>query len=320
MNNSTIDAHIVQCTWNNTAIFGLFVFISGLLTNGTVVLALLSRHAIWSPFMVYVFNLFCANILQSFTGALLDFINSYCSVWFLGRTLCFVYNYGEWTAAILQMLCHPLIALNRITAIYAPVFYRHTHTYRNAILLCVLTWLLAHIITLPMLIINTAVDVRDVCHVDLNEPVQKWWAFVLDVVCVLCIGMVAVCFPVVYVKYRRSRLHSMRVRPIKPDNASDQSNRLDIGVIGDALSRSQMFLLLLLTISTLILWTPGNLYALLSAINLWADPAAEAIIIPLFAMQAILDPIIFILSLPPLRMTVRNFFRCNDSAHSQLKI
>ncbi|XP_055340761.1 probable G-protein coupled receptor No18 [Paramacrobiotus metropolitanus] len=338
--------------WKSEAILSLIETVACLFLNGLALLVFVKEAHLRVHFNIYLINLALANFVYFAVEGPLDLINHTVSVWYLGWNWCTVYMYGLWVVSLVQFLTHPLIALNRLWAIALPVHYRQNHTTRTALVCCLGTWVLGHLVGLPGIILDAAyyrkpIDGPDGCVVNPDVPGQAAWMLVVQFFSVAAEAIVVGVFPLIWwLQRRRKRVgHFMLKSEHRPGGAHTVHTHLDVehkdhsshhshqshdrararsrgnsvapNLIEKrdvAASRKHMhaFLLLtLLTISVFLCWSPSVIYftAVAFAPNI-TNPSIDSSVTLLYNFQAVMDPILFTLSLKDLRHGLYKLITC----------
>ena len=227
MNNSSINSNInstLTLVWTSGTRFSLFILVSVLVTNGSVLYIFFRRPSLLTPFTAYVINLLFANILRTLLCYPLELINSLYNTWWSGWTSCTVSLYGTWVVEAAMCNAHILIALNRLWAVSFPHSYRTRHTARFAILTCLAMWIYVHTGLLPGVIMDV-IRYRKPLATDgciLNTASQMTWSYVVQITySALPYAVVILVYPIVC--YKLWRTSHPRVGPAFANNAPTQA-------------------------------------------------------------------------------------------------
>lgn len=202
LTNATADSlpTTITANWGWLPVTSITMLITGFILNMVVLLRFLTDASLISPFNLLIANLLLANLSYFVIWGPLDFINNLYTVWWLGETWCSVYMYGIWVVSLVQMSSHPLIAINRLWAISFPMSYRRLHNNWFILLLCCGAWLLAHLIALPIVVVDAKYYRLPVetggCTLNMEVPSQNAYAIGIECVCCLLELIVVLAFPV----------------------------------------------------------------------------------------------------------------------------
>ncbi|XP_055354492.1 5-hydroxytryptamine receptor 1D-like [Paramacrobiotus metropolitanus] len=281
-------------TWQPAAMALTVIFILGLVCNAAVTTVFVFNKDLWSSFNVYLCNLLVANLIYFFLGAPFDIIEEVFPHWWLGQSVCTLYLYAYWTITPVQILTHCSIAVNRIWALYRPISYRTRHTIATAIKICVFLWLFAHLIGLPGVLVDAVhFQQKNMCVVDTTDSgFLQIWQLLINVIGFLCIFTILAAFPLVLGKMQKPRRVSISMRGKLQHSVSQ--------TFADH-SQRQTVLLLVLTVSVFVLWSPLMLYEALRSFLAMDFPTVEAVFMVMFNAQSLLDPILLVLTLKSVR-------------------
>ncbi|OWA50580.1 hypothetical protein BV898_15091 [Hypsibius exemplaris] len=137
--NETINSNGTSATWTALPVCLLLACLTGIVGN-VVLLAvfILHRRTLWTPFNVYVVNSSSPTVAATAMQYPLDVISALHNAWPLGERVCDFYIVVGWYFQPVIFNSHQLIALNRVWAVSHPISYRQIHSKRTAICLCVL--------------------------------------------------------------------------------------------------------------------------------------------------------------------------------------
>ncbi|XP_055335719.1 thyrotropin-releasing hormone receptor-like [Paramacrobiotus metropolitanus] len=337
MNNTTASNNVSAAmpVWNTDV--GIFVFLSitGLSFNGILVVTFLVNRHLWRPFNIYLFNLLFANLLFFITVSGFNIVQNLYGTWLLNSACCTVYLYGGWVVTLVQSIIHPLIASNRIWALWAPISYRHYHGYQAAIGLCMVTWICAHIIGLWGVLTDhlyyRKFEETHACQIDTDTNAsQRVWMLIMQFISLAAVVTIVVAFPlIVYKDHQRKKIREgiTAVTTGNGGNTTEQKPQGETGraqsvatvqnhfntqsTPGTALPRNpkerpnaHTLLLFVLTVSVFIFWSPSVFYYAIIPFTGYRNPTVENVVMIMFNVQSILDPILFTLTLHNLRNTV----------------
>ncbi|OWA53552.1 hypothetical protein BV898_17975 [Hypsibius exemplaris] len=342
--NQTASSH---AEWSALPVIILITFFTGLIGNGALLIIFLTHRSLWTPFHVYVMNLLTASCCCIATQFPLDvYVDLYGGQWLLGERTCSYYIIVSWYFQAVIFNSHQLIAINRIWAVSHPISYRRIHSIPIAICLCVCVWLYVFAFLSPALIRDSLyfrrpADGPDGCQ--FNTPLQLGWAVAIQIVIYICPQMTMVLALVIIILAKRTRRRRRRIRKransVAPStgNGANHSQRPTVmksvaGAEGSAVVQHQEahpqrshhlqqprpiqqshgdLLLILLTISVLICWTPNNVYFSWLFFEPLDAPAFYATTTILVAFQATVDPIMLTFALGRLRTVLHQSFLCH---------
>ncbi|XP_055355125.1 5-hydroxytryptamine receptor 1D-like [Paramacrobiotus metropolitanus] len=286
-----------------------------------------------NSFDIYLINLLIVNLLYLVIACPLDMVHRlHLFNWPLSDITCSVYLYTLWTLQYLLPYVHLLISFSRVWAVAFPVHYSRTATISRSVGLCAAVWLLAHVITLPGLLLDEWLYRRPInvygCQVNLDTVwSQKIWLQFLQIQGAMCEALLLLVYPYIRFKKRqRDKLANARQNSrMGSENRSREHMQLvaknhsgechsDGSMAATASKSSQssyaFLLLTLLTFSLFLLWTPNIAYfLLLSVADIPYDPVVANVVILLFNVQIILDPVLFFLAMGHLRTAASDMLR-----------
>lgn len=190
--------------WSGSVILTTIVTCSILLLNISVLPLFLKVK--WIDFYAYLINLLLANILFNILASPLEIINNLYPVWWLPEITCSFYLYVSWVLAYVPTYGHVLITANRLWAVTFPISYSRNATTRTAVILCICSWMLAHIFVLPGILFDRIYyklpidNDRCVVNVRTAPTSQGSWLLFLQVQCLVC--ELVIIFAYLYVWYR----------------------------------------------------------------------------------------------------------------------
>lgn len=287
----------------------IIMFFVIVISNSFVLYLFFVKTHLRTPFSVYVISLLISNILTHcvFIGPL-SIINSFSSYWWMGSFACLFYQYGNWVVSGGCSAAHTLIVVNRIWGLAFPLSYRNVHSKSLAIILCIASWIFVHVVCLPGVAIDAAFhfgfDIIIECAMTMHSTGQRIWIWIAMVVIFdLPIILIVVAYPFflyLHIKRRRN-LRELVSRHTNTNNGRKETNaNYDKNVHAFAV-------LTFMTFSLVICWAPADI--------LWiiADTTPAWLLILssfLYQLQAVLDPIMFILCLKDLRAVVVECLFC----------
>ncbi|XP_055329925.1 alpha-2A adrenergic receptor-like [Paramacrobiotus metropolitanus] len=318
-NNSTISENATDVcaaastllTFSPIGIGTLIINVMIAAVNGAVLMFYFANFAVIKEFHVYVVALMSTNFLFAAVFGPLDVMNQHVGAWCWGTHWCTFRLYSGTVAITLQYLIHTTVAMCRCCAVIFPIQYRHRHNTRLAVVLCALCCIAAHLLVVPILLMDALLyrQPETLVGCDFNYqmlPVQIW-SYIYQAVTYLTLFLVLAQYPtVLYIRRKRNRT-LRQVGPAGSKKIGDQRQPVAASSTPsnnqNTKPESNAFLLLtLLTGSVFIFWTPTAIVTPLVAMDV--DQVALGWVFELMEVQAIVDPIIFVLSLPDLRQLI----------------
>ncbi|GAV06824.1 hypothetical protein RvY_16745 [Ramazzottius varieornatus] len=229
---------------------------------------------------------------------------------------------------------HVFIALNRLWAVSSSVSYRQ-HRNKTATIVCLLAWTYVHLLVLPGLVLDAAYyrlpEETNGCQV--NTDVNKWWwiaiqfllfnipeAVILTVYLVVCYRTIKRRQSAVQPVQRASRLagmarsthgHPTSTGPHhSAHNGAAPCSRYVCWRLWGRRSEHGFLMLTLMTLTILVCYTPGNVYFTILVIN---GVSVNSLALPaaiMYELNAVLDPLWFVLALPNFRAEFSRTFSC----------
>ncbi|XP_055347687.1 fMet-Leu-Phe receptor-like [Paramacrobiotus metropolitanus] len=283
--------------------------------NGALLIILTTSYSLRiSTFHVYVVNVTLANFLHAILVDPFSIITDiHGGVWIFSYAVCSFYQFSLWILSAAMQNAHALITLNRLWAIIFPIHYRQTHRRTTAVLLCIGMWICILIILLPGMIPDATyyrllMD-RDVCRV--NSAGQVDWSITSHFLAYgLAEFIIVIAYPfIVYAHCRRKKTTGTSAPTTRALPSATAAGQLPSQ--NKTRSSKRLHILTLLTVSVFICWTPGSVvYSILPFRNIDIPLFADL----LFAFQAALDPVLFMVTLPELRQSARRLC-CRGSVH-----
>ncbi|XP_055335722.1 uncharacterized protein LOC129586486 [Paramacrobiotus metropolitanus] len=328
--------------WNTKVAISLVLCITGLGFNGILVLTFLVNRHLWRPFNIYLFNLLFSNLLFFITESGFDIVQNLNGMWLLNSACCTVYLFGWWVVTLVQLTTHPLIATNRIWALWAPISYRRHHGYQTAIGLCVATWICGHIIGLWGLLSDHLyyrnLEDTHVCQIADTEASQRVWMLVVQFISIAAVVTIVVAFPLIVYKDQKRKKIREGITVVTTGNdgnatgITQQKQQGETGTAGSVApsapeimqhhsnmpptrsttltrnpkerSNAHTLLLFVLTVSVFIFWSPSVFYYAVVPFTGYSNPTVDNVVMIMFSVQSVLDPILFTFNLRNLRNTV----------------
>ncbi|XP_055330410.1 substance-K receptor-like [Paramacrobiotus metropolitanus] len=182
------------------------------------------------------------------------------------------------------MNLHMVIAINRLWALFAPTSYRNC-TKRTALAIVVMNLVFIHLVCLPGLIAESLHYEQDpgecYIHVRVSNGLNAWSIAVTVVIFCLPIVFMIVAAVAVWVR-ERSLMHQ---------------------------HHTGLRLLMVLTVSVCVCWIPYELYYVQYRITGYQNLLVNYLLSTLYNVQAILDPLLIVYSMPSFRAAVACAFR-----------
>ncbi|XP_055350899.1 trace amine-associated receptor 7g-like [Paramacrobiotus metropolitanus] len=294
--NTTTAAPVV---WTSQLIFQATVLTLSVTANLVVLLDFLRIPARITPFTIYLIALLVANLLFLLPVTFLEILNTAYGGWWMGRRVCQMHNYFNevWSGA--QCLCHVLISVNRLWAVTFSVSYKHHHTKKVAVFSCVAALLWAHMGGLPIFILDTLyynLDLRFGCHSNFSampawNKVEDWMNHTGPLIFIL----------LSYLYLFTHRLHRKRTRVAVVSTADTRMTIISVAeaaVHKKPVVRREVvkpFMILSLTVVSIsVCWIPALVFfSTWFYAGVFLSPTFFVIATGLYAMQALIDPLLF---------------------------
>ncbi|OQV23701.1 hypothetical protein BV898_02437 [Hypsibius exemplaris] len=327
-------------TWAFVPAYYVVIASLSFLTNGAVMAIFFSNPSLRTPFNIYLINLVTANFLYACIESPADIINNLYSGWWLGSAYCSVYQYGTYMLEAGIRVCHTLITVNRLWAVIWPHSYQQNHRKWTAYLICLGGWVYVHLNLLPGYILDILYYrlplLVNTCY--LNTDAQWQWLLAMQVLVYgMALFVMVGSYPVIWY-YRRKRKKIVRPSATRSSsrkirvsayrftesvNQSRQITSLELsadGVDGTASGRpaakkqSHGFTILtVLTCGVLICWTPILCYYTVTIFIQIENRVYLEVAVVLFSMQSMVDPILFVCTVPGLREAFRKIWNNSNS-------
>lgn len=312
-------------SWQFSSVFTLVVLLLVVVLNGVVFFCFLAHRRLReNPFNVYLMCLLVFNILYAAMQNPLDLADHLYLTWPLGRVGCIVYHYSANFIPDCQMLSHLLITANRVWAVAFPLSYRRMHSHWVAFSLCLLMCVYAHFILLPEYLPQM---------LNMRTPLQEYGClsqyypslapeFGINV---LAWSVVIGGYPYIVFKQHRRKLRRKTLFPgrkvigqlpssVIQDDAQglgqDGVNKLSGNPQSVDRGSNAFTVLTLLTCSNLVFWTPAVVVFVVNAFKPVPYPDLFEVILTLFALQPVADPILFTVAKKDLQASLRRLFCC----------
>ncbi|XP_055356457.1 5-hydroxytryptamine receptor 6-like [Paramacrobiotus metropolitanus] len=331
LNNITTNASVAAvpstADWNYPAVSSLIWFILQLVLNVSMLLFLVRHKTLRTGFNVYLIGLLSTNVFFAVGVYPSEILEALYGRWWMPRGTCSLFIYCIWVMAGVAMHMHVLITVNRLWALTFPLSYRNRHNTKVACLLAVGMVAYVHIVCFPIFLIDELyyrpAPGEFGCY--LNAAEQTVYALATDMVAFnLPVVIVLFSYPYILYKFlrrRRARTAASTASPMPIDGSHNQANSNKIAPASSQPTTAtshkndgsvRPFLILtLLTCSIAICWAPAQLYFTLDGFMEAGFMSVSSSLIQLkkaalflYPMQAILDPIVFALSLSNLRSVI----------------
>lgn len=302
----------------------IFLALFGFICNLSI-LIMFGRHKnLRTPFTIYLIFLLSFNLILTVTRRPLKMFKIFYDIWPLGKFMCTVYNYTNWTITGCVMNSHALITINRIWALGFPLSYRNYHSWKLATVLCLCMVLFVHLLTLPLIISDT-INFRQVARLkqcDFNQSAQQGLVDAVNVVIYLFPVLIIVgAYPFLWVKSRRRQAMRTVQPPIQPSMVSPNNGdtHFDSGVavleprkknLRAKSSQTSFLVLTAMTTSTLLCWAPATIKDFLQEHAGMGKSVLSTVVPVLIDLEVALDPILFALTMKDLRAVIMGGFCC----------
>ncbi|XP_055349949.1 uncharacterized protein LOC129596639 [Paramacrobiotus metropolitanus] len=277
-NNANTGTVSSTAVWNYALITRMTLFILQVSFNTFMLLFLVLQKSLRTGFSVYLIGLLAANIFYAFGQFPVEIVQPLFGGWWMSRAVCSYYIYHVWVFVSVSMHMHVLITVNRLWALTFPLSYRNRHTTKLACLLSVGMVAYVHIVCLPLFLLDELyyrLPPEGEAGCQLNTDKQPLYSAIENIVS---------C--------------DLPIKATTTTTTTGTNQKKDGGV-------RPFLILTLLTCSVLICWTPNQLYW---TMNSFMDVSGliqlENIALLLYPLQAILDPIVFALSLNTVRLAL----------------
>lgn len=318
--------------WTFSTVFTLTTALLIIPTNLMILVCFLKDTRLrQQPFSIYLMCLLLSNLLSALFRNTLEIVNHMHPVWVTGKPACVLYQYSLSFITSYQLFTHVLISLNRVWAVTFPYSYRRHHSRKTALFLCACMCVYVHLILLPNFVINMAamkspMEIYGCQEQSHPHKVHQIMIFVLAQTIVIA------SYP--YIAYKRyqyistrgkilpgqshSNKQSASIKPVQTNGVAPSTGAAFSAMDGTARPRKaeadnggRAFLVLtLLTCSTTICWTPGVVLFTVNSYKFVYERTLFGVILTIFAIQPVLDPLLFAVALQDLRAVFRNLFSC----------
>ncbi|OQV18807.1 hypothetical protein BV898_07064 [Hypsibius exemplaris] len=332
MSNTSTNATTIE--WTPLAMIFTLATILSILFNGLLMVVFIYDHSLRTPFNVYLINLLIANLLCSIVQNPLEIINTISSNFWLGPQVCTLYQYAGYILQASVSGAHILIAVNRTWAVTHPISYRSIHSQVVAIALCLGMWTYIHLVLLPGILIDHLYYRMDMtkqkCFLDSSK--QRTWAILIQVIVFNNPQLIMVLSLITVLVMRHIREGKKKLRRVEPapinntaitgispstslkfpqpsqraSTNGERSSAQGTAKVVAAKRESNAYTVLgLLTISAVVCWTPLDALYTLEIFSTEQYPTFYQVAAILHAFQVVLDPIMFVVSSPNMRMNLR---------------
>ncbi|XP_055348593.1 5-hydroxytryptamine receptor 2A-like [Paramacrobiotus metropolitanus] len=324
--NVTVPAII--STWYFPAVSRVILCILQLTLNIAMLSAFIIRKDLRTSFTVYIIFLLSSNVFYALCEHPLEIIRISYSAWWLPSGACSLYLYLLWVSCAVPMHTHVLITINRIWAIAFPHSYRQHHSSKVACLMCLGNVVYVHVVCLPLVMLDQlryAVNAEKYgCSLNFDvSQVNDYASTVQFIVYDGPIVFVVLAYPFLYYKQTQRRKIGSSWSSGRPSvshrrESTNPGDDEELGEVGQKKTQitktittgkeaSRPFVVLtLLTISVFICWTPVmTFWTITCFVSLDSDMTVfRNFAVVLFALQPVLDPILFAVSLQSFRTIV----------------
>ncbi|XP_055336553.1 uncharacterized protein LOC129587003 [Paramacrobiotus metropolitanus] len=304
--------------WDSGATIQTIISFTTVAVNGFALGLLIQVHMHHNaPFNIYLMHLLLANIYLTLPDAcrIMGYINY---PGYFGSVWCRLAMYSDEIGSAMVKHAHLLISVNRIWALIFPVSYRNCHTTTVALLICASAVVCCHVVLLPLLIRDYLFyqypESAGIC--DTNDVAQSVYSFSVYVICFMFPNVfMYVSYPFLCWKYRHGRrvfVH-FAVSYAKSTTTSGGSRRhSERSPPSLAKDHQRGFrVLAVLTVTIFVCWTPSMVRQVLLRVCGFGFDLLQRIGDTLYAVQGILDPVLFALVLGDLRKRFTQLFKCN---------
>ncbi|XP_055352889.1 5-hydroxytryptamine receptor 5A-like [Paramacrobiotus metropolitanus] len=274
------------------------------------------KPAFITDFTTYLLFLYLANVIYLIGDQPLLFWSeiAHRDIGSLGRSLCTFSNYFHRVASIVPLMCHVLVAVNRLWALRFPLHYRRRHTRRVALLICLGMAGYVHALTLPPFFIympyryQPLTEFSGICR-DAFIPNYASWARI-DSIMNRFMPLIVIILIYIYLIVQRcvgrSQVESAnnstnRTSTTRGNADPDATASLNRPVRQQRLHRKVVRPFLVLTLTTvgvIVCWLPLDIIFLCQLVlNLPVPPAVVQAFLMLYTLQLLFDPLMWICSL-----------------------
>ncbi|XP_055348567.1 protein trapped in endoderm-1-like [Paramacrobiotus metropolitanus] len=317
-NNQTLQLSV---DWNYAAVGRTTLCILQLLLNFSMLLVIIRQQTLRTAFSVYIIGLLSANIFYAACEYPLEILLALYSEWWMSRAACSFYLYQIWVFVAVPMHMHVLITINRLWALTFPLSYRNIHSSKVAGLLCIGNVVYVHILCFPLFLIDELyyrVPLErfgcslDTVNLNVYANVVNMMAFNMPIIIVVC------SYPFILHKHlQRRKVWAVNKTDRtgvydKHDNPISTHHRRGTESVANKHTAENVrpFLVLsMLTCSVFICWTPDQVYWTLdNFVDTSGFVWLHHVGMVLYGLQAVLDPILFAVSLSSFRTTIKQLW------------
>ncbi|XP_055344661.1 proteinase-activated receptor 1-like [Paramacrobiotus metropolitanus] len=296
----------------------VFTFLT-LLPNGFLLIFFMCHRHLITPFSVYVISLLTANVVSNNVCLLPYSIIAKITGLEYGTTaitLCLLFQYGDWVIMGVTMYCHVMITMNRLWAVYYPVYYRQRHNTKVAVAICSSTWIVIHLLTLPMMLKTVLVKMPLLHSCPYDEGRDSVYMDIVGlVIYAFPISFVAGAYPFIFWK----TFQTQRRPSVASETITEGISRALSVSSGQSRIRTRSFMALtFMTVSVVCCYLPTNLPFIIRRFR----DFEESVVLGIFKqyayyVQAVVDPLVFGLCIRDIRQELVRFFVQTLSAVAQ---
>ncbi|XP_055332282.1 histamine H1 receptor-like [Paramacrobiotus metropolitanus] len=314
MNNST--AADITKSWTFVPIMDTLILVAALLFNGGLLILFIVNRNLHTPFSVYLFNLILMTFIYIATQGPINILYSLYSKWWMGDALCTFLFYTIFPSSVATVHAHLLITVNRLWAITRPVSYKKYHNTAVAIRLCICMFLYCHVLPLYGVVMDGLYYKIPTSTGQCLINMSALWAWATAT------ELLNYNFPIIFMVgcnafllYRRKKRFNARITTTTantntktmsshPENNSSNMPTMDMKKPPKEPKRT-LVLLVCLTLSVVICWTPGvSFFTIQLVFNVELPYVWLQIGAMMFSAQSVVDPIVLALSFKDVRETI----------------
>ncbi|XP_055353997.1 G-protein coupled receptor 54-like [Paramacrobiotus metropolitanus] len=288
-----------------------------ILLNGFFVTVLILERPLRTSFAVYLIVLAAGNIVNAcfqnpLTLAIKDRFGA------LQLTIfCAIAYFVRQTAVGFVPLVHLFIGLNRLWALLKPHSYRLRHTRRLAVTVCSVTGACIVVFLAPPIILDAFHPHkpfhRIFCLLNMAQPGYVEWSLAFNVIFLVMPEVLIVLLCPLLLLHRTALRQPVQVSQAPPSGSANKTaGTSDTGAEKRVRRKNSLRVLMLLTVSVIVCWTPVNVYYCFWTFfpSLVDNPVFYRTGNMLKILHSMLDPLLFIASLDDLRRACVNRLRC----------
>ncbi|XP_055329960.1 probable G-protein coupled receptor 63 [Paramacrobiotus metropolitanus] len=284
-----------------------------ILLNGFLLVIFILERPLRTSFAVYLIVLAAGNIVNAwFQNPLTLAIKDRFAAPQL-TVFCAVNFFLRQTAVAFVPLVHLFIGLNRLWALLQPHSYRLRHTCRLAVAVCGATGACIVLYLAPPIILDAFHTHKPFhtffCVLNLAYPGYVDWTLAFNVIFLVVPEVLIVLLCPLLLVHRTGFRHRVQASKAPPtDSASKSAGTGDPDAEKRVKRKNSLRVLILLTVSVIICWTPLNVYYFFP--SLVDNPVFYRTGNMLKILHSMLDPLLFIASLDDLRRACVDRLRC----------